>query len=115
MERNPMDMTKKRYYNAIHAKKIRPRIFWTQCECCGKEYRRTPMFRIEKGYLALDMRHSYYGCTNCFKDMNAFRSWLEKTGRLISEDDFAFLEEVKQDGHTVSIEDLKRYTDLMLS
>lgn len=115
MQRDPMDETKKRYMNAIQEKKIRPRIFWHQCECCGKEYRKTPMFRIEKSYLALDMRHSYNGCTNCFDDMNAFRTWLEKTGRLLSEDDFAFIKEFKQKEHTASLEDLERFTNLLLS
>lgn len=113
MKRDPMDEKKKRYNNAIREKKIRPRIFWQQCECCGKEYRKTPMFRIEKGYLALEMQHSYYGCTDCFDDMNAFRTWLEKTGRLLSEDDFEFLREFKRDDHTPSIEDLERYVKLL--
>lgn len=114
-QRNPKIKRRQDYLNGITARIVKPWFIWQTCECCGKEYRRQPLFEITKHCLRFEHTHSYYGCTNCFYDINDFKKHLEAKGYILSEKDFDFMEEIEQrldeKDQTLTKKELMRYVD----
>lgn len=116
--RDPMEKAKQKYQKEIEEKTFTPRFFWQQCVCCGKEYRKIPMYRVRKGYLSFDASSEYNGCSQCFHSSDEFRKWLEENGYLLSEHDFWYLNEVRErlrnNDPTLTKKQLRKYLELHL-
>ena len=56
-------------------KQIVPKIFFTKCEKCNYEFRKTVMWTWLKSRWDWDKR--YYGCTSCFPNYQDVLSHLE--------------------------------------
>lgn len=116
--RNPWQKAKETYLNRIHEKTFTPKIFWQRCECCGKEYRHIPIFRITKSSLHFEYDYTYNGCSNCFHNMKEFRKYLEEKRHLLTAEDFDWAEEFKtrlvENDPTITKEEKERFLGIML-
>lgn len=87
MKRDPNRKYIDEHLNSIKIKRITPLFFFTKCCCCGYEYKHEFMFEcsFEDSWFEHN-RHYIYGCSNCFSSANDFRSYLERNGKLYTEE-----------------------------
>lgn len=117
--RDPIMIEEFQYMKNVKERTFTPKLFWQRCECCGKEYRKIPMFRITKQYFYLSGYHVYNGCSNCFFDIDDFREYLEAKGNLMSHEDFQFLqnmeERLRKNDPTITEEERNRMAHFYLT
>lgn len=75
MKRNPIKHAMAKYYNSITFKKIKPRLFYHQCNKCGNEFKNTIMYECGYDDDYFTTRHYYLGCSECFKSKKDFMDY----------------------------------------
>ena len=86
--RNPLEETKKRYFQNLKIRKIHPWLFYHSCIKCGDEFCRETMYECRSTNIYLYHDNYYRGCTHCFNNKNDFRKYLEDEGKIYTEDNF---------------------------
>ena len=87
MKRDPDRKYIDEHLKSIKITSFKPLFFFTKCCCCGYEYKHEPMFECSFEDNWFEHNHHYvYGCANCFSSANDFRSYLERTGKLYTEE-----------------------------
>lgn len=100
MKRDPKEEYIKRYMKSIKIKKNYPRLYWRKCERCGMEYVKEPML---ESFSLLSPNHdiivTHCVCTNCFKNEETFKTWLQDVGLLYRKETVASLYEARRYFH----------------
>lgn len=88
LRRDPYEKAKNDYFRSINIRKIRPRIFYHQCDNCGYEYKNETMYECSTSDPSFAWTNYYVGCTHCFHDKDNFRKWLENKGYIYTHDNY---------------------------
>lgn len=92
MQRDPIKAIKKKYYNSINIKKIKPFLFWHECIKCKKEYKNELMYSAS----IPDLPFSFYkypeGCSHCFDSIKTFEQYLKEINEILPEECFLLKE-----------------------
>lgn len=89
MQRNPIQHAKKRYFDNISIKKIKPLLFYTECNKCGMEYKRETMYECQCPLEPrLEITNYVRGCSHCFTSKNDFRDYLENNNIIYTDETY---------------------------
>ena len=86
--RNPLEETKKRYFQNLKIRKIHPWLFYHSCIKCGDEFCREQMYECQEHSIIFTWSNYYTGCTHCFNNKDEFRKYLEDEEKILKDDDF---------------------------
>ena len=86
--RNPLEETKKRYFQNLKIRKIHPWLLYHKCIKCGDEFCREPMYECQEDSIIFTWSYYYDGCLHCFNSKDEFRKYLEDNGVICVESDF---------------------------
>ena len=86
--KNPLEETKKIYFQNLKIRKIHPWLFYHSCIKCGDEFCREPMYECQEPSIIFTWSFYHSGCSHCFNSKDEFRKYLEDSGVICVESDF---------------------------